>query len=156
MNWPKFCGCSSSWLRGTSRLPFQEIGFLGRRFLCLEIRPENKQGRTRSRVCLAKVEVVAFSTNTKTTPLKSFFLKIWIDLIFLHYFGNIFFFEDFFFLTSILILFPSPFRAATYFLGRTLMLSQSLFRYTLFKQLLLDFYPWSYNSPVFSVETWGV
>ncbi len=33
---------------------------------------------------------------------------------------------------------PSPFGAATYFLGRTLMLSQSPFRYTLFKQLLLD------------------
>jgi hypothetical protein len=28
---------------------------------------------------------------------------------------------------------PSPFGAATYFLGRTLMLSQPPFRYTLFK-----------------------
>jgi hypothetical protein len=45
----------------------------------------------------------------------------------------------FFFLTSILPLVHSPFGAATYFLGRTLMLSQSPFRYTLFKQLLLDF-----------------
>ncbi len=34
---------------------------------------------------------------------------------------------------------PSPFGAATYFLGRTLMLSQPPFRYTLFKQLLLDY-----------------
>ncbi len=33
---------------------------------------------------------------------------------------------------------PSPFGAATYFLGRTLMLSQPPFRHTLFKQLLLD------------------
>ncbi len=54
--------------------------------------------------------------------------------------------------------YPSPFGAAAYFLGRTLMLSQFPFRYTLFKQLLLDFFknPWSFNSPVFGGKPRGV
>jgi hypothetical protein len=47
--------------------------------------------------------------------------------------------KAFLFLTSILMLVPSPFGAATYFLDRTLMLSQSPFRNNLLKQLLLDF-----------------
>ncbi len=54
-------------------------------------------------------------------------------------FLSCFLFEGFLFLTSILILVPSPFGAATYFLGRTLILSQSSFGYNFFKQLLLDF-----------------
>ncbi len=64
-----------------------------------------------------------------------------------------FFLKAFLFLILILILVPSPFGAATNFLGRTLMLSQSPFRFTLFKQPLLDFKSlWSYNSPVFGAE----
>jgi hypothetical protein len=40
------------------------------------------------------------------------------------------------------------FIALTSFLGRTLMVSQSLFRCTLITQLLLGYNLWSYNSPV--------
>ena len=42
------------------------------------------------------------------------------------------FLKAFLFLTSILILVPSPFGVSTSFLARTLMLSQSPFRYALF------------------------
>ncbi len=48
------------------------------------------------------------------------------------------FFKTICFLSSILILALSPFGLVTYF--RTLMLSQSPFRYTLFKQLRQDIY----------------
>ena len=65
----------------------------------------------------------------------------------------LFFVWRLYFLTSILIPLPSPFGAATYFLGRTWCYLNP------FSDILYSsnyYYQWSYNSPVFSAETWGV